>query len=134
MARSRAALAATRELENKVKELAADLEQTKNSLEGDLEKKGEVLREDLENLRMEIEDAKEKFERSQGDMLRNLVSIFGIFVAIFSFIVIGSTIALSIEPKEVKGVCYILGLVAVILVVLLYIIKRWFLLKDHKRK
>ncbi len=55
-----------------------------------------VFKKESQKLETSRKEMVREIERSHRDMLRNMVSIFGIFVAIFSFIVISANYALRI--------------------------------------
>lgn len=85
--------------------------------------------QEIERIKEEMEAMKGKMEESQNNMLRNMIGIFGIFVAIFSFIVIGANTALSIQPVGFFAVGAIVGILMTIftlLILFLLVIKRWF--------
>ena len=85
--------------------------------------------EEIERIKEEMEAMKGKMEESQSNMLRNMIGIFGIFVAIFSFVVIGANTALSIQPVGFFAVGAIVGILVtifILLILFLLVIKRWF--------
>ncbi len=55
---------------------------------------------DIEKATTRIKKIEKEIEKSQRDMLRNMINIFGIFVAVFSFIVIGANTAMKIQPTQ----------------------------------
>ena len=87
--------------------------------------------ETLNKKTKEIEDSIEELRKSQRENLRNMVSIFGVFVAIFSFIIIGMNTALRIEFTGdivllLKQVVVIISPIIVGLIILLYFVRRIF--------
>lgn len=95
------------------------IDRVRKDIEWELKKK-DTLKE-IEKIKEEMNVMKKEMEESQYQMLRNMVGIFGIFVAIFSFIVIGANTALSIEPKETPYIVIILLLVFIFTSLLLLI-------------
>jgi hypothetical protein len=53
---------------------------------------------DMKKASEEVREAKEDIKRFQESMLRNMISIFAIFVGIVSFVIIGANTAISIPP------------------------------------
>lgn len=78
---------------------------------------------------IEIKKLRQQVEESERNMLRNMISIFSIFVAIFSFVVVGTNTALNISMEGYIDVGIVLGIIFLFLFGLLYITKCLFINK-----
>lgn len=75
--------------------------------------------QEFEGIKKEVEKTKEDILRTKEDMMRNMVGIFAIFISIFSFIIIGSSSAISIQPKGIYDLLKVSGVILIPIVVLL---------------
>lgn len=82
----------------------------------------------IEKATKEIEEVRKELEKSQRDTLRSMIGIFGIFVAIFSFIVIGTNTALSVGVRGYRDLFVILFIFGVLFLILCGFLRmtKWF--------
>lgn len=87
-----------------------------------------ILLEGVETIRVEAEDVKTLLERTQSNILRNIVLTFGIFFVIIILTFIGASTVLNIQ-MEGEVILLILGIFGAIFAVLLgffWLVKKWF--------
>ena len=111
---------------SKMKDVERDIEwerKKKDTLEEIVRIKDEIRTASLKNeeIKGEIEVMKDKIEKSQIEILRNMIGIFAIFVSIFSFILIGAGGALSIRPETVEEFRNIIIVISLPILVLLLV-------------
>lgn len=87
----------------------------------------------MENATKEIKEIEKELRKSQQEMLRNMVGIFAIFVSIFSFIIISSNSALSMQPREICDLVTII-LVIIVPMISLLVITYFMFIRSMKTK
>lgn len=73
-----------------------------------------------------MQEIEKDLKRSQEEVLRNMVAIFAIFVSIFSFILVGSASALSVQPKSLFDLFIVVLTIFIPILILLALTHWWF--------
>jgi hypothetical protein len=84
-------------LKEEIESLRDDIKTETNAIYDTLKSDEESIKSDL---REKIKEIKSEIQMSQRDLLRSMISIFGIFVAIFSFVVISTNTVLEVQLLE----------------------------------